>query len=165
MMNREMNAAQHKSSNFNKGLQTLKKKEVNTFKQPFSVTHVPRDVDLRRFKEESLVRLNVEDLPLIYESLCQRGDSLSIEFSCKALKQMLSTGDEKVILHVLKTYPNMGRALTENLASGLSPDIELDILWSLTNMSTMMEPQQINDLVVNWNLYGVLTEILGTSSE
>jgi hypothetical protein len=44
----------------------------------------------------------LEDLPLIIEAIHNNNDSLRLFFGCKALRKILSTGDQSVVKHVMK---------------------------------------------------------------
>lgn len=63
--------------------------------------------------ENSYVKMEVQDLDLIHEAvMCENaGDMLRIFFGVKALRKVVCTGDERTIVHIIKTYPMIARRL------------------------------------------------------
>lgn len=77
------------------------------------------------------------------------GDILRVLFGVKALKKMVCNGDQNVIVHILKTYPDIPKRLLYLLETGIYQNLEFhcEILWSLTNLATFQDHQSIFKLV------------------
>lgn len=61
------------------------------------------------------MKLTVADLPLIIDAINDNTDMLRLFFGCKALRKILSTGNEYTIKEVIKSFEYLGKRLVHLL--------------------------------------------------
>ncbi len=90
------------------------------------------------------VKVQPEDVASVVVAIVWKegADMLRVLFGVKALKKMVCSGDQNVIVHIVKKCPDISARLVYLLRAGIFDNVEFhcEILWSLTNLVTFQNP-------------------------
>ena len=80
---------------------------VSTFDKGFKITETTSANQIAA----TYMKLSVADLTLIVDAINNNTDLLRLFFGCKALRKILSTGNEHTIKEVIDNYNSLGKRL------------------------------------------------------
>ena len=84
---------------------------VSTFEKNFTISETTSAKQIAN----TYMKLSIADLHLIVDAINNNTDMLRLFFGCKALRKILSTGNECTIKDVIKTYDTLGKRLVHLL--------------------------------------------------
>lgn len=93
------------------------------------------------------MKLTVNDLPFIIDAIHNNSDLLRIFFGCKALRKILSVGNEYTIKMVIDQYQFIGKRLVNLLMIPQNQELQIEILWTLVNLTSLKDNKRIRELI------------------
>lgn len=93
------------------------------------------------------MKLSLKDLPLIIDAINNNSDMLRLFFGCKALRRIVSTGNEVTIREVVTNFEFLGKRLVYLLMMPQTQELQIEILWTLVNLSSLKDNKKLRELI------------------
>eukprot|EP00347_Sterkiella_histriomuscorum_P018470 403345397 len=116
---------------------------VSTFDKNFVITETTTSKQIAA----TYMKLNIQDLPLIIDAINNNTDMLRLFFGCKALRKILSTGNEYTIKEVISSFQFLGKRLVHLLMMPQNQELQIEILWALINLTSLKDNSKMNELI------------------
>ena len=113
------------------------------------------------------MNLTLADLPLILDSIHNEEDLIRVFFGCKALRKILSIGDEAIVREVCQYSESIGTRLIQLLTLMYSDEeLQIEILWALVNLTSLMSRHKAKKLIEQGLFNSILQslQLLSTQS-